>query len=90
MLCVHTSGVVCYVLTILTALHGETPTHFRIALLSVGVGWNFLYTAGSAMVHRPPYQLNLPIDFALAAAQSARCPLRPVSFSLSLSLSPCL
>ena len=43
-------GVVCYTITILTALSGTTATHFLIALLSVGLGWNFLYTAGSAMV----------------------------------------
>ena len=36
--------------TILVALTGTTVAHFLSALLSVGLGWNFLYTAGSAMV----------------------------------------
>jgi hypothetical protein len=29
---------------------GETTAHFVTALVCVGLGWNFLYTAGSAML----------------------------------------
>ena len=47
---VMAAGVLLYGCTIAVALRGETTSHFVAALVCVGLGWNFLYTAGSAML----------------------------------------
>ncbi len=36
------------------ALNGITVTHFLIALVLLGVGWNFMYTGGTDAAHRSP------------------------------------
>ena len=34
----------------MTALLGESAPHFMVALVALGVGWNFLFTAGSTLI----------------------------------------
>jgi len=43
------AGVVLNLLCIAIALSGVEVMHFLVALFLVGVGWNFLFTAGTAM-----------------------------------------
>ncbi|MBM3341893.1 MAG: MFS transporter [Betaproteobacteria bacterium] len=43
------AGVALNVLCVVIALSGETVTHFLISMFLVGVGWNFLFTAGTAL-----------------------------------------
>ena len=42
-------GLVLYLVCIGVAAAGTTMTHFIIALLTLGIGWNFLYLGGSAL-----------------------------------------
>jgi hypothetical protein len=43
-------GVLLYAVVIGIALHGETTAHFIGALACIGLGWNFIYTSGSALL----------------------------------------
>ncbi len=44
-----TAGVLFNLLSIAIALSGVAVMHFLIAMFLVGVGWNFLFTAGTAL-----------------------------------------
>ena len=35
---------------ILVAVWGQSPLHYSVALILLGIGWNFLYTAGSTLI----------------------------------------
>ncbi len=43
------AGVLLNLLSIAIALSGEEVMHFLISMFLVGVGWNFLFTAGTAL-----------------------------------------
>ncbi len=43
------AGVLLNLLSIAIALSGEEVLHFLISMFLVGVGWNFLFTAGTAL-----------------------------------------
>ena len=43
------AGVLLNLLSIAIALSGEDVMHFLISMFLVGVGWNFLFTAGTAL-----------------------------------------
>jgi predicted MFS family arabinose efflux permease len=44
------AGIVLMAAAIGVALAGVTVTHFLVALALVGVGWNFMYTGGTALL----------------------------------------
>ncbi|RUO39846.1 MFS transporter [Aliidiomarina taiwanensis] len=44
------AGVVVFIGSIAIAVAGETLTHFWFSLVLLGVGWNFLFISGSALV----------------------------------------
>ncbi len=46
---IMSAGVVLNLLCIAIALSGTAVMHFLIAMFLVGVGWNFLFTAGTAL-----------------------------------------
>lgn len=53
---VLTSGVVLGVLTVVINLAGTSMTHFLVALIALGISWNFLFVGGTTLVtecHRP-------------------------------------
>lgn len=43
------AGVVLTAVCIVVALHGVDLMHFTVALLALGVGWNFLYVGGTTL-----------------------------------------
>ena len=43
-------GVVVFLLTLLSALSGKTVAHYGLALLLLGVGWNFLFVGGTTLL----------------------------------------
>ncbi|MDA0240466.1 MAG: MFS transporter [Proteobacteria bacterium] len=50
------AGCVMLVLAVVTALAGDSFTHYLMALFFVGVGWNFTFTGGTVLlteVHTP-------------------------------------
>ena len=47
---IMTAGVVFLAAAATTALLGESAAHFMVALVALGVGWNFLFTAGSTLI----------------------------------------
>ncbi len=47
---VMTAGVAFLAAAAATALLGESTAHFTVALVALGVGWNFLFTAGSTLI----------------------------------------
>ena len=47
---IMSAGVVFLVAASATALLGQTAAHFMVALVALGVGWNFLFTAGSTLI----------------------------------------
>ena len=47
---VMAGGLGCYAATVGVALHGESRGHFLAALVLCGLGWNLLYTSGSALL----------------------------------------
>ena len=47
---IMTAGVLFLTAAAATALLGETAAHFMVALVALGVGWNFLFTAGSTLI----------------------------------------
>lgn len=49
-LAVVSSGIVVMALGSLVALHGITVLHFVVALVLVGLGWNFMYTGGTVLL----------------------------------------
>jgi len=46
------AGLILYGLCIVAALSGTAFWHYFAALLMLGLGWNFLYVAGSALIAR--------------------------------------
>jgi MFS family permease len=44
------AGVVLMAACAMVALHGTTVGHFVLALALLGVGWNFMYTGGTALL----------------------------------------
>jgi MFS family permease len=44
------AGAACHVAAMLTAISGQQPWHFHVALMLLGVGWNFLYVGGSTLL----------------------------------------
>ena len=44
------AGVVLVALCAAIALHGITVTHFVVALVLLGIGWNFMYTGGTTLL----------------------------------------
>jgi MFS family permease len=44
------AGIVLVAACVAVALNGITVTHFLIALALLGVGWNFMYTGGTALL----------------------------------------
>ena len=44
------SGILLYALCLVVALNGVTFWHYFIALLLLGVGWNFLFIGGSSVI----------------------------------------
>jgi MFS family permease len=44
------AGIVLFVLCVVIALNGITVAHFLLALAFLGVGWNFMYTGGTALL----------------------------------------
>ena len=44
------AGVVLVALCAGIALQGTTVTHFLVALVLLGIGWNFMYTGGTALL----------------------------------------
>ena len=44
------AGVVIMLACIAVALSGTTFTHFLVALALLGIGWNFMYTGGTALL----------------------------------------
>lgn len=49
---IMTAGLVLYGLCILAALSGTAFWHYFAALFMLGLGWNFLYVAGSSLIAR--------------------------------------
>ena len=47
---IMTAGVVLLAAASATAMVGDSAAHFMVALVALGVGWNFLFTAGSTLV----------------------------------------
>ncbi len=47
---VITAGVVLSAASIAVNLNGDSMTHLRIAMALVGVGWNFMFTAGTTLL----------------------------------------
>ncbi len=47
---IMTAGVLSLAAAAFTALLGESAAHFMISLAALGVGWNFLFTAGSTLI----------------------------------------
>lgn len=47
---VITAGAVVSAMSIAVNLSGDTMTHLRIAMALVGVGWNFMFTAGTTLL----------------------------------------
>ena len=43
-------GLLAYIVAMITALAGDRFLHYFVALFVVGLGWNFLYIGGSALV----------------------------------------
>ena len=39
-----------FLLTLLSALSGKTVAHYGLALLLLGVGWNFLFVGGTTLL----------------------------------------
>ena len=44
------AGIVLMALCIAVALSGTTFAHFVVALIVLGIGWNFMYTGGTALL----------------------------------------
>ena len=44
------SGITLYALCLLVALHGSGFWHYFLALLLLGIGWNFLFIGGSSVI----------------------------------------
>lgn len=47
---VMTIGIACYAVCIATGLYGIDIQHFWLALVLLGLGWNFLYVAGTSQL----------------------------------------
>lgn len=43
-------GVILMAICVAVALNGDSFSHFLIALVLLGVGWNFMYTGGTALL----------------------------------------
>jgi hypothetical protein len=50
-------GVALIACCVAVALHGTTVAHFTVALVLLGVGWNFMYTGGTTLL-TDSYQPN--------------------------------
>jgi len=51
------AGIALVAACVAVALNGITVTHFLVALMLLGVGWNFMYTGGTALLtesYSPP------------------------------------
>jgi MFS family permease len=51
------AGIALVASCVAVALNGITVTHFLVALALLGVGWNFMYTGGTALLtesYSPP------------------------------------
>ena len=78
MLNVILAGVALMVVCAGIALNGETIAHFLLALVVLGVGWNFMYIGGTALLteaYRPEEKarvqgINDFIVFATMAVSS--------------------
>lgn len=44
------AGTLTFLASVVVALMGETLTHFWFSLVLLGIGWNFLFISGSALV----------------------------------------
>jgi len=67
------AGVVLVALCAGIALQGTTVTHFLVALVLLGIGWNFMYTGGTALLteaHAPAEKARVQgtNDFIVFAA----------------------
>jgi len=56
-------------IAIVAAVHGQTLTHFTVALVLLGIGWNLLYKTSSTLLsnsYRPAerYRVQATNDFA--------------------------
>ena len=47
---IMTSGLVCYLASIGFGLIGTEFIHYFISLICLGLGWNFLFVSGSALI----------------------------------------
>jgi MFS family permease len=43
-------GIVLIAVCVGVALHGTTVAHFTVALVLLGIGWNFMYTGGTTLL----------------------------------------
>ena len=43
-------GIVCYILMVIVSLIAETTSEYLLALVLLGLGWNFLYVGGSSLL----------------------------------------
>ena len=69
------AGVLLIGTCVAVALAGNTVAHFLVALMLLGVGWNFMYTAATALLgeaHRPQEKAKVQgaNDFAVFATQA--------------------
>jgi MFS family permease len=68
-------GIVANMLAVVAAVHGQTLTHFTIALVLLGIGWNLLYIASTTLLSkscRPAerYRVQATNDFAVFSFQT--------------------
>ena len=69
-------GVVCMVATVAIGLAGKHLLHYWFALVLLGVGWNFLFVAGTTMLtqtYRPSerFKAQATNDFSVFGASAA-------------------
>jgi MFS family permease len=68
------TGIALLFISIVSALFGTELLNFWLALFLLGVGWNFMYVGGSALLtecHTPPEAANDFIVFLMMAVSSA-------------------
>lgn len=69
------AGAVIYLAMGMFALQGHSFMHYSVALISLGIGWNFLFVSGTALLpqayrHHERYKVQATNDFVVYAIQA--------------------